>query len=160
MERINLIISNENFKKHVKRTEILEENRIFCRHDMRHFMDVARIAMILNLEDTLALSKEWIYAAGLLHDVGRDEQYESGTPHEIASGRIARVILSECGFKEEEIREIEKAIVNHRDKKVMEEKSFSGILYRADKMSRACLLCEAEPECNWKNGNKNLEMQY
>lgn len=160
MERIPGIISNENFINHRKRIDTLEENRRFCRHDMRHFIDVARIAMILNLENGFGFSREWIYAVGLLHDIGRDEQYESGIPHEIASGKIARVILKECGFEEEEIRELEKAILNHRNQAVMEEKSLSGILYRADKLSRACFLCEAEAECNWKNGNKNLELQY
>ena len=41
---------------------------------MEHFLDVARLMYIYNLEDQAGFSKEMIYAAGLLHDIGRYEQ--------------------------------------------------------------------------------------
>lgn len=43
---------------------------------MEHFLDVARLMYIYNLEDQAGFSKEMIYAAGLLHDIGRYEQME------------------------------------------------------------------------------------
>ena len=61
------------------------ETRIFCGHDMAHFLDVARLAYLFNLEENLKLEKEEIYTAALLHDVGRFVQYEDGTPHQLAS---------------------------------------------------------------------------
>ena len=64
---------------------------------MVHFLDVARIGTIIALEEGLELDREWIYAAALLHDCGKHEQYENGTPHEQASARIAPEILKDCG---------------------------------------------------------------
>ena len=69
---------------------------------MVHFLDVARIGTIIALEEGLELDREWIYAAALLHDCGKHEQYENGTPHEQASARIAPDILEDCGFDDKE----------------------------------------------------------
>ncbi|MFQ9392946.1 MAG: HD domain-containing protein [Lachnospiraceae bacterium] len=63
---------------------LFERDRIFCGHDMAHFLDVARLAYIFNLEENLGIEKEEIYTAALLHDVGRFVQYEDGTPHQLA----------------------------------------------------------------------------
>lgn len=154
----------------MQKNEEAEEDRRFCRHDMRHFLDVARLALILNLRnrclsgsgpgDCSQRSEELIYAAALLHDIGRWKQYEDGTPHEKASALLAPEILSDCGFSEEETRQITAAILNHRREAVKEDQSLSGLLYRADKMSRSCFCCEAERECNWKGSNKNLKLRY
>lgn len=53
-----------------------------ARHGMVHFLDVARIGTIIALEEGLKIDREWIYAAALLHDCGKHEQYEIGIPHE------------------------------------------------------------------------------
>ena len=39
-----------------------------------------------------------IYAAGLLHDIGRYEQMKKGTPHHLAGARLAERILTDCDF--------------------------------------------------------------
>lgn len=136
-----------------------EVDRPFCHHDMVHFMDVARIGWIINLEEGHGIEKEWIYAAALLHDIGRHDQYADGTPHEQAGARRAPQILRECGFDDKETDVIISAIASHRDKEVASEASLRGILYRADKLSRACFACKAEKECNWKNDKKNLHIK-
>lgn len=143
--------------QNLRENEKAEENRPFCRHDMTHFMDVARIGWILNLEENCGIPRDWIYGAALLHDIGRHDQYADGTPHEKASARRAPGILRECGFSEEEIRMVVEAIAAHRDEKKAKECSLGGILYRADKLSRPCFACKAEKDCNWKAGKKNLE---
>ena len=33
------------------------------------------------------------------------------------------------------------------------------LLYRADKASRVCLFCAAEPECNWSPEKKNMRIK-
>ena len=104
--------------------------------------------------------QEWIYAAALLHDCGKHEQYENGIPHEQASARIAPEILKACGFNDEETGVIVTAISKHRDPEAAKEKNLNGILYRADKASRACFACDAEKDCNWKDGKKNLTIKY
>lgn len=160
MERINKILRHALFQKYVEKNRAAEENRPFCRHDMEHFLDVARLAMIFNLQQGLAIPQERIYAAALLHDIGRWRQYEDGTPHEKASALLAPEILSDCGFAEEETEQILSAILSHRDERVREEQNLRGILYRADKMSRSCFCCGMERECDWKGSRKNLVLRY
>lgn len=160
MDRIDKILNHELFLYHLHENESAEAQRHFCRHNMVHFLDVARIGVIINLEERLNLDREWIYAAALLHDMGKHIQYENGTPHEIASGEIAPKILGDCGFDDKETDVIIDAILHHRDASVKDEKNLRGILYRGDKSSRACFSCEAEQECNWKAGKKNLNIKY
>lgn len=156
MERIDKILKHPLFIENLKKNQAAEAERCFCRHDMVHFLDVARIGMILNLKEQQKIQQEWIYAAGLLHDIGKHRQYEAGIPHEQASAEIAPVILRECGFDEKETAVIIEAILAHRDAAAAQCSGLKGILYRADKASRACFACEAEPECNWKGEKKNL----
>ena len=160
MDRVNKILNHELFLYHLNANNTAEADRRFCRHNMTHFLDVARIGMIMNLEAGLGLCREWIYAAALLHDLGKHVQYENGTPHEVASGEIAPQILADCGFDETEAYIIVDAILAHRRESVAVEENLRGILYRADKASRACFACEAEGDCNWKDGKKNFTIRY
>lgn len=168
MERVNKILNHHLFKEYLEKNRIAEEDRRFCRHDMGHFLDVARLGMIFALQgahkaddnDKAEVPEELIYAAALLHDIGRWKQYEDGTPHERASAELAPEILSDCGFTAQETARIVTAISDHRNEAVKEERSLSGILYRADKMSRSCFCCETEQECDWKGNKKNLELRY
>lgn len=159
-DRIQQILMHPAYQRYLAANRKMEADRRFCRHDMGHFLDVARIARIINLEEGFGTTTELIYAAALLHDIGRYLQYQNGTPHEIASARLAPEILRDCGFSEKEAEEILAAILSHRDESVAGEVSLRGLLYRADKASRACFACSAEQECNWKDGRKNLRIVY
>ena len=158
MERVNRILRSESYKRHLQENRVAEEGRIFCHHNMEHFLDVARIAMIFNLEEGLGIPRDMIYGAALLHDIGRHEQYETGIPHETASARIAPDILADCGYDTEEIREIVEAIAGHRDTESGQRQDLTGILYRADKASRPCFVCRAVEQCSWSRERKNLEL--
>ena len=160
MERVNAILKNQKYQEHIRKIKQAEEKRIFCLHNMGHFLDVARIAALINEEEKLGISKELIYATALLHDIGRHVQYADGTPHELASAMLAPEILRETGFEAQEQAEILRAIKEHRNIEIAKEKSLAGILYRADKASRACFSCEAEKLCDWKAEKKNLELRY
>ena len=155
MQRVNQILEADAFKEYLGKNEQAEANRKFCHHDMGHFLDVARIAMIINKEEQYGVETELIYAAALLHDIGRWQQYEDGTPHEKASAVLAPDILQKCGFDKKEIALIVKAISRHRDSEVKEQKDLDGLLYRADKLSRPCFSCKAEKDCKWKGEKKN-----
>lgn len=159
MDRVNKILVNRTYRECLGKIRVCEADRIFCRHDMTHFMDVARLAYIINLREGLNMEEERIYAAALLHDIGRHEQYIDGTPHQEASARIAPAILQECGFTEAECRHIVNAIAQHRNCGIKNEKSLSGIIYRADKMSRSCYGCQAEQQCSWSSEKKNLKIE-
>ena len=78
MERIQAICNHPLWKESVEQIRILEQERIFCKHNPQHFLDVARLAWIENLEKNLEISKELIYAAAFLHDIGRHLQYQEG----------------------------------------------------------------------------------
>lgn len=160
MERIDKILNHDLFVENMRKNEAAEADRSFCRHNMGHLLDVARIAMILNLEENLGIEKDMLYAAALLHDIGRHVQYENGTPHETASAEIAPQILADCCFDEKETGVICKAIRMHRTREIAEEASLNGLLYRADKAGRPCFACHMEKACDWKNDKKNLQIKW
>lgn len=160
MERVNRILAHPLYRNCMAQIEKFEQKRIFCGHDMGHLLDVARLAWIFNIEQDLGIERERVYAAALLHDIGRHIQYAAGTPHQLAGLPIARQILEECGFSGEESKDILYAIENHRNTKMRDRSDLSGILYQADKMSRSCFGCRAEKECNWSREKKNLTLRY
>ena len=160
MKRIDKILNHDLYVRYTERTNEYEKERVFCRHNMEHFLSVARIAQILNLKKKLKIKKAYVYAAALLHDIGRFKQYEDGTPHEKVSAALAPQILAECGFHEKETDVIIDAIRNHRNADVQYEANLSGILYRADKLSRSCFACPVEQQCDWKKDKKNLKLRF
>ena len=161
MERITRIYNHPVYRKEVQFILEAERNRQFCRHDMQHFLDVARIGWILCLERELNISKEMVYAAALLHDIGRGMQYREGVHHDEASVLLAGHILPECGFSAVQTKEICDAIVGHSmSSEVTECRTDLGkILEEADHASRCCFACGAEPECYWPKEKKNLEIR-
>lgn len=154
MKRIKKIVEHPRFKKSVEMIKILEEKRKFCRHDMTHLLDVARIAYIQNLEISAGFAKDVIYGAGLLHDVGKYLQYTEGIDHHISGERLAREILTDAGYESLEIEEICQAIRTHRCREKAQESILGSLIYRADKISRACYVCDAADECDWSEEKK------
>lgn len=156
MERVNQILRHPLWQETMEALRVLEQDRIFCRHDLPHLLDVARIACLENLESGLGVSKELIYGAALLHDLGRAAQYREGTPHHQASAELAQRILPECGFSPAETAQILEAIRSHRRDSTGADGSLSGLLFRADKASRMCMFCNAKKGCNWSDEKKNF----
>lgn len=157
-DRINRIYKSEKFQFSIKRIEELEVNRKFCRHGIGHVLDVARIAYIMCLENDIRIKKDIVYAAALLHDVGRWMQYEEGISHEIGSSNLSFDILIEAGYDNTEIELIQSAILNHRNHN--EGMDLSSILYKSDKISRGCFYCSAIKECNWSEEKRNKGIIY
>ena len=156
MERVNQICKHPLWVESIKKIQALEQQRIFCKHNIPHFLDVARLSWIENLEQGLGISKELIYAAAMLHDIGRHLQYTEQIPHDKGSAMLAEEILKDCGFTQEEQEQILSAILQHRTKDTETKNSLAGLLYRSDKKSRACLFCDAQKDCNWSSEKKNL----
>lgn len=162
MNRVHRIFTHPLYKDCLKKNEEAEKERVFCGHDMTHFLDVARLAYLFSLERGYGVPKEEIYAAALLHDIGRWRQYRDGTPHDKASAELAEGILAECGFSEMEQSRILAAILSHRgkDNETRRVEYLSEILYDADKLSRPCYACGAERECDWAKEKKNLQILW
>ena len=159
MKRVQAVWEHPLYQQNLKDLTRLEADRVFCRHTPEHFLDVARLAYIFALERKLNCSRELIYCTALLHDIGRAEQYITGTPHDEAGVRIAETILSDLDFSSEEKESILSAIEEHRSSG-RETSILSQLIYEADKKSRNCFLCEAEPQCYWSPQKKNMTIQY
>lgn len=156
MERLNRILEHPMYLSYLSQIQEYEKDRAFCRHDREHFLAVARIAMLLNLEGNFKIEKELIYTAAFLHDIGRFLEYSEGTPHHQASVMLAEQILKECCFDKEEKDRILEVILYHSNSNVKEELSFRGIFYRADKLSRTCCFCNATKDCEWDKKNEGI----
>ncbi len=154
MRRINKILSNNMFLEKITEIDKLESDRIYCKHNISHFLDVARIAYIKLLENNIDVSKEIVYAIGLLHDLGRADQYKFGTPHNINSRDIIKDILIESDFDSCEIEIIVNSIEHHNQKD--EYNILNSLIYEADKESRICMFCNSKNTCIWKNKNMYL----
>lgn len=161
MEIIEEIRNHPLYVEYYEKLKNVERERKFCCHQMDHLLAVARIAYIVNLEQQMGIRKEVIYAAALLHDIGKYRQYAEKIPHEKASAELAERILAdlpETAFTEEEKRDILRAILGHR--RLREDMTeFEKLLYTSDKKSRMCFVCGAEHECDWSMEKKNMEIE-
>ncbi|WKY47193.1 HD domain-containing protein [Eubacteriaceae bacterium ES3] len=153
----NRLYQNSDYQSYLEKISYCESNREFCRHNLAHFLDVARIATIKCYESKLGLSRDLIYTTALLHDIGRFEQYLNKTPHEAASHELALALLEILDFNETEKQQILSAIKNHRNPQTS---GFDRIFYESDKLSRNCLICPVEKKCDWPADKKNLTLLY
>jgi HD superfamily phosphodiesterase len=136
-----------------------EKDRRFCRHDYRHMADVAKISynMLLDSGDIKAIAAggmlagpkaalEVVYAAGLLHDIARWIQYDSGEDHALAGARLARGVMERAGFNLREAALVQRAIREHR--RAGQGASLLGkTLCLADDLARPCTKCEVRMDC-------------
>ena len=157
MKRVNDVLNHDVFKQLIAKIEAYEIEREFCRHNMDHFMTVARIAYIIALEENMDIKKDIIYTTGLLHDIGRVKQYEEGVDHHIAGVSVAKEILDELEFEDEEKAMILSAIGNHKNGGPSD---LENIIYRSDKLSRECFKCKAIEECYWSEEKKNKSILF
>ncbi len=165
MPRVDAIWADPVFQERLARIGELESMRPFCGHGAEHLFAVARLMRIRALEEGLELDREVVYAAALLHDIGRADQYETGEPHEAAGERIARDILGRLPerlrFSDAERAAILAAIRGHRGYSGREslDDDLARLLYMCDKESRPCFCCAACAECNWPDEKKNLAIR-
>lgn len=180
--RAELILENKSFLKNQILLEQMEKERKYCKHDLSHLLDVARLTCLMSEEQNVWLSKELVYAAAFLHDLGRVMEYQAGTGHEEAGVLLAREILPQCYFNEWEIDVICDAIAEHRHRDKQETKGkdmasenemqvrendcilsatpenenpLAYWLKEADHRSRNCFLCEQWDNCKWSEERKN-----
>lgn len=153
LKNTNKILKSPIFLNELNRIDRLEEDREFCRHGLSHLFDVARIALITCMKEGLDISEDLLYTAALLHDIGRGEEYESGTPHHIAGKKIGAKILESIGAESEFSKNVLRLISSHRGSNSQTE--LERIFYYADKKSRNCFACSAYNKCNWNESKKN-----
>ena len=76
--RVRQIVTHPLYQQEFSALQKAEQERIYCKHTMEHFLDVARICYIMVLQDGAEISRELIYGAALLHDLGRYRQIAEG----------------------------------------------------------------------------------
>lgn len=172
MKRVEIILNDRLYHEYLNKNAHREMERRFCRHDFQHMLDVARITYILILEageigrlvelyglpDQEAV-KEMIYTAGLVHDIARWRQYETGEDHAEVGAELALPLLSRAGFAPGEIAAIVAAVREHRTTAV-KSTFFGEHLCRADDLSRPCFNCKARAECYKFNGGRRVAPVY
>ncbi|MFZ5650565.1 MAG: HD domain-containing protein [Bacillota bacterium] len=159
LKRIELIKEDPFYRECLSLNGDCERDRLFCRHDFDHMLLVSQISYkIINGTNTLggfaraenigeaAAALEVVYAAGLLHDIGRWRQYHTGDDHALAGSGMALPVLERAGFLKKEIEVVARAIREHR--KAGPGSSYLGrVLCLADDLSRPCRTCAARFEC-------------
>lgn len=164
MERVDKILRHSLFLSKLEIISYFEQDRKFCKHGIQHLLDVARIGSIIlaqyNVDRNVNIhniADEYMYAAALVHDLGRADEYEFGVPHEEAGAKTAAEILNDCGYSESEIEKIVSAVLFHKDVKCRDCNNYSlaSVLYKADKLSRCCFMCQVREECKWEEIDKN-----
>lgn len=155
MEYVNRLLNHKEYRAQLAQLEVLEKDRIYCKHGIDHLLAVARIAQLKNIKRQQPVDKEEIYLAALLHDLGRVDEYQNGTPHEEAGIRKAAYFLEQISIEEPKKTEIIHAISKHREKEKEQEQVLSVLLQEADKESRNCRFCAAYESCKWSEDKKN-----
>jgi len=151
MTRIERILNNPSFLEYLRQNEVAEKERSFCGHGFDHLLTVARLTYIFLLEDgNPFITREMAYAAALLHDIGRWQEYSSGVDHAVAGADLAGPILAAADFDQGEAVIIIKAIRQHRfdESENVHRSPLSRALKKADRYSRLCFSCQAGDQCN------------
>ena len=159
LERVEKIKNDLFYLKCLSLNDLKERGRQFCRHDYQHMVLVSEISYKMIMEDQgmerfiinegltgFSQARDIIYAAGLLHDIGRWRQYENGDDHALAGADMSIAVLERAGFTPKEIQITTRAIGEHR--RAGPGASYLGrVLCLADDLSRPCPTCQARPEC-------------
>jgi len=148
MARVNQLLDHEDYISYIEKINEFEKERRFCKHGFEHGLNVARIAYAYLLEKgNNALSKEGVYSAALLHDIGRWVEYQTGEDHAEASARLALPLLKECGFDSNDIQVILVGIREHRRHDEDNLSLLGEALAAADDWARDCRYCSAQEQC-------------
>lgn len=159
MNRLEIILQDNFYKECLKKNAQKEVDRRFCKHDFAHLSLTSQLTYQLLKEQNLLklimeeikekdelILKEIVGAAGILHDIGRFVQYETGKDHALEGAKLAYSILKIAKFTPKEIEIIQKAIEEHnKNEKALT--VLGKILCLADDLVRPCFECKAKEDC-------------
>jgi len=160
LKRVELLINEALYNEHMQRNVSQEVEPKIYEHGFHHHLDVARITYILILEHNdlnyfvresglsgKLAAKEVIYAAGLLHDIGKWKEYKEGIEHASYGAMVARDILPRAFFNPNEVDIICRAIYEHSN--ISKDMSFLGErVHRADNLSRVYTERDFREQCS------------
>lgn len=167
---VDIIISDTRYLDKLEIINDIEKDRIYCKHDKAHAIEVCKILTILSSRRELDNYKELSILMAYFHDVGRAFKYDGA--HDKCSSDFTRLLLAEYGYKKEDIELICYAISNHSgrmyisdiynyiDNNLMEDNTkdtWAKLLRIADQLSRNCYECDANDLCKWLTEEKTNE---
>lgn len=159
MTRVNQLLEQEDYICYMEKIDVLEKERLFCKHGFEHGLNVARIAYAYLLEKgELLFPKESVYAAAFLHDIGRWVEYETGEDHAEASSRLAIPLLEACQFSSGDTQVILTGIREHRRHHEDNLTLLGEALALADDWARDCRHCSVQALCYKYNKTMNQVM--
>lgn len=161
------VLEHATYQDRLAKLALMEEQRVFCKHDLEHSLEVARIALQVARGNDLQISEDVIKTTALLHDMGRVEQYEQGVSHVEASVAFAREILLLLDTDNTMIDVICDAIQNHSRRDLAKERfanafaisTLKELISHADQFSRKCYMCRAYDACKWHPEEK-IQKEY
>lgn len=161
-EQIDRLLQHPKYRARLELLQEMEQNRIYCGHNLEHFMKVGCIAEQVVVKNELPFSEDVIFGAALLHDVGRVEQYRQGISHEKASVAFAREILFSLNWDVSDIEMVCEAIGSHSHRQCAADRwekmsalvSLAEVISFADQFSRTCYRCHVADTCKWKEEEK------
>ncbi len=157
MKRLDRIIHHPVFQQELERLEFYEKDRIYCRHNLEHLLAVARTAQILNLERQANIPQDVLYAASLLHDIGRACQYATGQPDRQPGVMLAEKTPKDAAFTPAQPNELLDCGQHHHGRP-WGGTDLVSILSEADTRSRPCFSCLAAESCKWSMERRNLSL--
>ncbi len=103
-------------------------------HDGQHVYRVLFFA--LDIAQSYEIDLDVLIASALLHDIGRDSQYENNKiDHAVVGSKIAYEFIKKLGWNDEKANHIRKCISTHRYRRSNEPESMEAkILFDADKL--------------------------
>lgn len=103
-------------------------------HDYLHIYRVLNKA--LDISKNYIVNKDILIIACLLHDIGRQKQFENpNLCHAIEGGKMAYDYLKSIGFNEEDCKHVQDCITTHRFRSNNEPKTIEAkILFDCDKL--------------------------
>lgn len=174
------ILVETSYLQYVDELEEIEKDREYCRHDFDHFFNVGNILYSLCLECNISYEKfdlkDTCYVIGLLHDLGRIEEYKYGISHEKALA-LSREILFDCKCEDlflkfvlevisyhsgrmpiDDIKDEIVRIKEENDNNIKDYNEFiediKKLLKIADQLERKCFKCSVRNTCKWKEEEK------
>ncbi len=152
MKRANLLLQAPAYRDYMEKISRAELERAFCRHDLHHCLEVARLCWLFLLEAGADYPREVVYGAALLHDIGRWMEYRGQGCHAGLGAKLAEPLLTGAGYTEPERELITAAISEHRrEEDAVFSSSLSYYLRQADKYSRPCFTCAVGEDCYKKD---------
>lgn len=145
-DRIQCLLANRQFITYMDQNATAEKDRLFCRHGLDHSLAVAEAAVVMAQAQQQPIKDDVVYAAGLLHDIGRWREYAAKEDHALVGSVLAVEILRNCGYNREEEQTVIMAIKHHRNEQ-NQGQDLSAVLYRSDKLVRPCSTCQAKKQC-------------